>query len=513
MNLKDKVLLFIPMYNCEKQIVRVLNQITEQVSSYIDEILVVDNRSTDNSINVVEEYIKINSNKITLVKNLENYGLGGSHKVAIKYAQNNNFDYLIVLHGDDQGSIEDLLPYLETGEYREYDCFLGSRFMKGSVLENYSKFRIFGNKVFNLIYSISAGKRITDLGSGLNMYRVSIFNSNYFLKCCDNLVFNYEMILKSIFLKQRIKFFPISWRESDQCSNVKLVKQSCKVLGLAVRNFFNKKIFFLSDNRNNKNYSYDCEIISRNFEYTMQPKKLHLVMPMCGTGSRFHEQSFKLPKPLIRIQGKPFFYWAANSLAKLSNIIDITFIVLQDHVDKYKIDNVILKYFPNARIVILSEVLNGVVLTCMNGIEEIHDDFPIIFNDCDHAFQSNEFRKFLNLSENPDGGLLTFQSNETIFSYVQYNTEGKIIGTAEKQVVSHDAICGAYYFKSKTVFLKYAKKYLVNCPYMEYFLSGVYNEMIKDKKMIRNFKTDFYLSFGTPNEFKKIKKSKMFFKI
>lgn len=236
-------------------------------------------------------------------------------------------------------------------------------------------------------------------------------------------------------------------------------------------------------------------------------KKIHLIMPMCGCGSRFAKEGFTLPKPLIQLQGKPFFYWATKSLSKLSNIMDITFIILQEHIDKFELDKKILNYFPDAKITVLPEVLNGAVLTCIEGLKNIDDDNPVIFNDCDHAFQTTEFEKFLNSNTDIDGGLLTFKSNENKFSYIKYDDKVKIIGTCEKVVVSNDAICGAYYFKSKSIFLKYAELYLTNCPYKEFFLSGVYNEMFKDKKNINCFKTDFHLSFGIPEEFEKIKKN------
>ena len=41
--------------------------------------------------------------------------------------------------------------------------------------------------------------------------------------------------------------------------------------------------------------------------------KLHLILPMAGRGSRFFENGFVCPKPLIEIAGKPFFYWATTS--------------------------------------------------------------------------------------------------------------------------------------------------------------------------------------------------------
>ena len=39
-------------------------------------------------------------------------------------------------------------------------------------------------------------------------------------------------------------------------------------------------------------------------------------MPMAGRGSRFFENGFVMPKPLIEINDHPFFYWATQSIAK-----------------------------------------------------------------------------------------------------------------------------------------------------------------------------------------------------
>lgn len=50
---------------------------------------------------------------VKLLRKDKNYGLGGSHKVSFNYAIENGFDYVIVLHGDDQGHISNLVPYLK----------------------------------------------------------------------------------------------------------------------------------------------------------------------------------------------------------------------------------------------------------------------------------------------------------------------------------------------------------------------------------------------------------------
>ena len=247
----DKILLFIPMYNCEKQITRVLGQLSDEVCEYLSEVLIINNISTDNGEKVVEDYLRNNKLRIkaTLIRNDENYGLGGSHKVAFDYAIKNDFDYVILLHGDDQGDISNILPYLKNRAYEQYDCFLGARFMRGSQLKGYSKFRTFGNRVYNLLFSIGCGYRVYDLGSGLNMYKVSILKDAFYLKYKDNLIFNYCMIMGSAYYKHKVKFFPIIWREDDQVSNVKMVSQAITVLKLLASYIIEKKKFVQGEHR------------------------------------------------------------------------------------------------------------------------------------------------------------------------------------------------------------------------------------------------------------------------
>lgn len=259
-NMKKKILLFIPGYNCEKQIVRVLGQLNAKVMKHISEIIFVNNISTDNTENVVLEYSKKHKLPLKVLRNDQNYNLGGSHKVAFNYAIKNKFDYVIVLHGDDQGDINDLLPLLEQKEYENYDCLLGARFMKNSKLIGYSKFRTFGNRVYNWLFSIVVHKRIYDLGSGLNMYSTEMLKNNFYHKFPDRLTFNYCMILASHYYKHNIKFFPITWREDDQVSNVKMVSQAFNVLGLLFKYFFNHK-YIESEFRDNVIDKYTSKVI------------------------------------------------------------------------------------------------------------------------------------------------------------------------------------------------------------------------------------------------------------
>ena len=49
--------------------------------------------------------------------------------------------------------------------------------------------------------------------------------------------------------------------------------------------------------------------------------KMHLVMPMGGRGQRFFDNGFIMPKPLIEIYDRPFFYWSVCPYAAFSRIV------------------------------------------------------------------------------------------------------------------------------------------------------------------------------------------------
>ena len=75
---------------------------------------------------------------------------------------------------------------------------------------------------------------------------------------------------------------------------------------------------------------------------------MHLIMPMGGAGTRFFNNGYDCPKPLLLLQGKPFFYWSARSVLSCCRVESLTFVVLQEHIDRFDIDKRILEFFPQA---------------------------------------------------------------------------------------------------------------------------------------------------------------------
>ncbi|CUH79473.1 glycosyltransferase family 2 protein [Tropicibacter naphthalenivorans] len=246
----SRILVFIPAYNCAPQITRVLRQLdSPEVQEVIDGVVVVDNRSPDTTRQAAAEGLAKLPLDTALLHNDDNYGLGGSHKVAINYAREQGYDFLIVLHGDDQGDIADIVPHLKASKQLDLDFFMGARFMKGSRLEGYSTLRTAANEVFNLIFSFISGRRLYDLGSGLNLFRVSAFDGDWHLKYADDLTFNYYLILGVVRRGCRLRFFPLTWREDDQVSNAKLSRMGIQLLRIILFRMYRPKAFFANDHR------------------------------------------------------------------------------------------------------------------------------------------------------------------------------------------------------------------------------------------------------------------------
>lgn len=255
-----KILVFIPCYNCAPQIGRVLRQFDSKTGAYFSEILVLDNGSQDGTVEAAAEAAPdAMVPSVVIGKNKDNYNLGGSHKCAFAYAVEHDFSHVVVLHGDDQGDIHDILPILKNGLSEKCDAYLGSRFAQGSSLQGYSQFRIVSNHLMNFVFSLASGRRVLDLGSGLNLFGLKILEDPALERFADDLRFNNFLLLRLIDSGRRIKFFPISWREDDQTTNVKLVSQTMETFAVVINYIFQRERFRRHDYRKTKRDCYEFD--------------------------------------------------------------------------------------------------------------------------------------------------------------------------------------------------------------------------------------------------------------
>lgn len=256
-----KILVAIPAYRCEKQITRVLDEIDDVLLKRVKEIAVIDNGSPDNTVKRALDYKKRGrlGKKLRIYQNVDNYNLGGTHKVAFLRAEKMGYSHVLILHGDNQAKSDEanlLIDYML--EHPEHQTILGSRFNKNSTLVGYDMKRVLGNKVLNSIYSVVTLRKLEDLGSGLNLFALSDLDKNTYLQFADKLTFNYEMLLDLVRRRVNFAYLPITWREEDQMTNARNL------------NIFKTALFNLFEWRIGKKYApinkakdYQCKEVKR----------------------------------------------------------------------------------------------------------------------------------------------------------------------------------------------------------------------------------------------------------
>ena len=240
-------------------------------------------------------------------------------------------------------------------------------------------------------------------------------------------------------------------------------------------------------------------------------RPLHIIMPMAGEGSRFLKEGWTTPKPLIKLKGTPLFIRAINSVFIDGVPMKYSFIVRQEHIDNYKIDQQIKTILPDANIFSVLKTTRGAVETCLMAESVISEDDGIIVMDCDLEFKSeayiNGIRQILDKPvEDVDGGILvSFESNLPKYSYAEIDKDYRVIRTAEKEVISNHALCGAYFFSSGKGFLTAAHNLLNEQHFSkpEFYVSLLYNYLLQNGETIRLAEMEEFYSYGTPEELRR----------
>jgi len=233
-----KIVLGIPCYNCAPQIKRVLKKLQSEDLNDINEIILIDNVSQDSTLSTIQSEVDsfpVKLKKKTIVfQNNTNYGLGGSFKGLVNYCEKEEVDYLAVLHGDDQAEVSDLVQMIShlksLTNRKSIDALLGARFMPDAKLMGYSKIRKYGNIFFNKLFSVATGKKVYDIGSGLNIYKINSLPLTELKLWPNHIAFDVHLLLLFCRKDKNMEFYPIYWRSFDEVSNAGNISTGLKIL-------------------------------------------------------------------------------------------------------------------------------------------------------------------------------------------------------------------------------------------------------------------------------------------
>lgn len=189
------VLLVIPTYNNGRSIASVIDGVKE----YVDDILVVNDGSLDNTASILE-----NIEGIQYVAYKENKGKGYAIRTALKYAYENNYNYVISIDADGQHYPENIIDMLQELRLNLDTLIVGARNIEADNMPNKNTF---ANKFSNFWFFVTTGKKMTDTQSGYRVYPVKLLKDIKFVTSCYE--FEVEVIVRAAWRGVKVKNIPI----------------------------------------------------------------------------------------------------------------------------------------------------------------------------------------------------------------------------------------------------------------------------------------------------------------
>jgi glycosyltransferase involved in cell wall biosynthesis len=219
---KNRVAIFIVAYNASKHIESVLNRIPSWVSEELAEIFLIDDSSKDDTASIASQINWPSSfAPLRVFRTPFNQGYGGNQKIGYNYSINQNFDIVVLLHGDGQYAPE-ALPYL-LGEYlKGADAVFGSRFINtGSALKGgMPLYKFVGNRVLSGLQNYFMRSSLSEWHSGYRSYRTSLLKRIPFSCNSNDFDFDAEIIIQTLGAGGIIKEVPIPTFYGDEICHV-----------------------------------------------------------------------------------------------------------------------------------------------------------------------------------------------------------------------------------------------------------------------------------------------------
>lgn len=207
--LADKrLLIFVVAYNAEKTIAQVLRRIPAALRRPEVEVLIIDDFSQDRTFAASLRFHESEclGLKVTVLRTPENQGYGGNQKLGYRYAIDNGFDIVALVHGDGQYAPEKLPELLLPLLRNEADAVFGSRMLeKGTARKGgMPLYKMIGNKILTAVQNRLLGTALSEFHSGYRLYSTRALAQLPFERNADGFHFDTEIIIQLVLKKFRI---------------------------------------------------------------------------------------------------------------------------------------------------------------------------------------------------------------------------------------------------------------------------------------------------------------------
>ncbi|MFH0924024.1 MAG: glycosyltransferase family 2 protein [bacterium] len=214
-----KIVVILPAYNASRTLKKTYLDLD---LSFIDEVILVDDCSTDETIKTAQELnIRVYQHEI-------NKGYGANQKTCYNFALKSGADIVVMIHPDYQYDPRLALSLAGMIAYDVYDLALGSRILgKKALIGGMPLYKYISNRVLTFVQNILINQKLSEYHTGLRAFNRNVLETIPFNHNSDDFIFDNEFIVQAHYFKFRIGEISCPTRYFPDASSIDFFR-SCK---------------------------------------------------------------------------------------------------------------------------------------------------------------------------------------------------------------------------------------------------------------------------------------------
>lgn len=237
-----KIIIVLPAYNASSTLLATYNEIPFDI---VDEVILVDDNSSDNTIEVGKQLgIK------HIIKHEKNLGYGGNQKSCYNKALELGGDIIIMLHPDYQYTPKLIhsMSYLIAHEV--YPVVIGSRILgKGALKGGMPMYKYISNRFLTLFQNILMNQKLSEYHTGYRAYSKQVLEKINFNKNSDDFIFDNQFLAQIFYNGFEIAEITCPTKYFEEASSINFsrsVKYGLGVMMTSCQYFFSKNRIYQS---------------------------------------------------------------------------------------------------------------------------------------------------------------------------------------------------------------------------------------------------------------------------
>jgi len=231
-----KIVVVLPAYNAEKTIQKTIDEIPLDL---VDEIVLVDDASTDNTLLVAKSL-----NIKHIVIHDYNKGYGGNQKTCYDTALKLGADIVIMLHPDYQYTpllIPAMSHMIASGLY---PVVIGSRILgRGALRGGMPYYKYIANRFLTLFQNFMIGQKLSEYHSGYRAFSREVLEKVNYHANSDDFVFDNQMISQIFYSGFQIAEITCPTKYFEEASSINIqrsIKYGLGVLKTSISHFLQR---------------------------------------------------------------------------------------------------------------------------------------------------------------------------------------------------------------------------------------------------------------------------------